>query len=232
MRVLVIGDTHCPAMHPRYPDWLEEIYSQWQCERAVHIGDLVDNAALNFHKKHCSLKDPIREKEKAFKQVQELVRRFPRADWLEGNHDCMVARWFDEVGLPQEWMRKPTQVWKTGKWKHHPRYTTLKLDGCYYRHGDMGKGGTRLAAVTNAVSEGVSVIQGHHHTQGGCEYMGNSRGRIFGMQTGTGVNPKSLHFEYGRKFGPGRTILGCGVVVDGEVAYFEPMPDRLAKELK
>lgn len=230
MRVLIIGDTHCPAMHHRYPEWLEEIYHQWQCERVVMIGDLIDNAALNFHKKHPALKNPIEEKEKALVQVQELVKRFPKADWLEGNHDCLVARWFDEVGLPQEWMRKPTQVWRTGKWKHHVRYSTLRIEGCLYRHGDMGKQGGRISALANAIVEGTSVVQGHHHSQGGVEYTGNMQGRKFGLQVGTGVDVDSLHFEYGRKFGPGRTVHGCGIVVDGETAYFEPMPEKLWRE--
>lgn len=222
-RVLVIPDTHCPAMLPDFPEWLEEIYHQWQCEKVIHVGDLIDNVALNFHKKNVALKNPLEEREKALKQVAKLVNIFPKAEWLLGNHDVLPWRWLDEVGIPQEYMRKPGAIWQTKSWRVHPRYTSLVVDGVIYRHGDMGKGG-RMPATTNAIAEGTSVVQGHHHTAAGVEYISNSRGRLFGMQVGTGIDVDSLHFEYGRRFGPNRCVIGCGVVIDGHTAVFEPMP--------
>lgn len=227
MRVLIVGDCHCPAMHPKYPEWLAEIYSQWHCERVVMIGDLVDNLALNFHKKNPKLKNPVAEKEKAQEQISILTSYFPRADWLLGNHDILPWRWADEVGLPHDYLRKPSQIWKV-KWKCHPRYSDLKIDGVIYRHGDKGKGG-RMAALANAQAEHTSLIQGHLHQQAGVEWMANSKHRIFGCQTGCGVSDKSLHFEYGRKFNQ-KSVLGCAVCVDGEAAYFEPMPIKMSKE--
>lgn len=228
-RVLIVGDPHCPAMHPRYPEWLQEMYAQWQCERVVIIGDLVDNLALNFHKKNPKLKNPIAEKEKAQSQIDKLTNAFPKADWLLGNHDILPWRWADEVGLPHEYLRKPNQIWNV-KWKVHPRYFDLKIDNVLYRHGDKGKGG-RLAALTNANAEHCSLIQGHYHQQGGVEYLANSKQRIFGCQTGCGVSDKSLHFEYGRRYNQ-KSVLGCAICVDGHTAYFEPMPTKLAKDLK
>ena len=227
MRVLVIGDCHCPAMHPRYPEWLAEIYHQWHCERVVMIGDLVDNLALNFHKKNPKLKNPVAEKEKAQEQISILTSHFPKADWLLGNHDILPWRWADEVGLPHDYLRKPNHIWKV-KWKCHPRYSDLKIDGVIYRHGDKGKGG-RMSALSNAQAEHTSLIQGHLHQQGGVEWIANSKHRIFGLQTGCGVSDKSLHFEYGRKFNQ-KSVLGCAVCVDGEAAYFEPMPKKMSKE--
>ena len=228
-RVLVIGDSHCPAMHPRYPEWLADIHSQWQCERVVHIGDLVDNLALNFHKKNPKLKNPVREKEKAQEQIDKLTKMFPKADWLLGNHDILPWRWADEVGLPHDYLRKPGQIWNV-KWKAHPRYTDLKIDGVLYRHGDKGKGG-RMAALSNAACEHSSLVQGHLHQQGGVEYLANTKHRIFGCMTGCGVSDRSLHFEYGRKYNQ-KSVMGCAVVVDGHTAYFEPMPQKLIKEDK
>jgi hypothetical protein len=191
------------------------------------IGDLVDNLALNFHKKNPKLKNPVAEKEKAQEQISILTSYFPRADWLLGNHDILPWRWADEVGLPHDYLRKPSQIWKV-KWKCHPRYSDLKIDGVIYRHGDKGKGG-RMAALANAQAEHTSLIQGHLHQQAGVEWMANSKHRIFGCQTGCGVSDKSLHFEYGRKFNQ-KSVLGCAVCVDGEAAYFEPMPIKMSKE--
>ena len=229
MRVLTIGDCHCPAMHPKYPEWLAEVYYQWQCERVVMIGDLVDNLALNFHKKNPKLKNPVAEKEKAEEQIRQLTKHFPKADWLLGNHDVLPWRWADEVGIPHDYLRKPAQIWGV-KWKVHPRFSDLKIDGVLYRHGDKGKGG-RMAAMSNAAAEHSSLIQGHLHQQGGVEWSRNTKHRYFGGQTGCGCSDKSLHFEYGRKFNQ-RSVLGCMVTVDGHTAYFEPMPEKLIKDEK
>jgi hypothetical protein len=85
--------------------------------------------------------------------------------------------------------------------------------------------------LSNAAAEHASLAQGHLHQQAGVEYVANSKQRIFGCQVGCGVSDKSLHFEYGRKYNQ-KSVLGCGIVVDGHTAYFEPMPDKLAKESK
>ena len=55
--VLVIGDTHCPAMLDHYPDFLAEIYEAWDCEKVVHIGDLVDFHGISFHTKEFGIPD-------------------------------------------------------------------------------------------------------------------------------------------------------------------------------
>jgi predicted phosphodiesterase len=226
MRVLVIGDCHIPAMHPDYPKFLAETYSQWGCERAVHIGDLVDNLALNFHTKLPETKNPVTEMQRAIEQVAELVRLFPKCDWMLGNHDVLPWRWADTVGIPRELLRTPGAIWGTKKWRVHARYDDFILEGVIYRHGDKGKGG-KQAALTNANAEHRSLCMGHLHQQGGVAFRKNSKGLFFGLSTGCGIDERSLHFDYGRRFNE-RSVLGAGVVIDGHTAIFEPM--RLNKK--
>ena len=45
-RVLVIGDTHCPAMKEGYVDFLKDVQETWDCDTVVHIGDVVDWASI------------------------------------------------------------------------------------------------------------------------------------------------------------------------------------------
>ena len=52
MNVLVIGDTHCPAMHPNYLEFLQDIRSKFKCTKIVHIGDVIDHHCVSFHDKH------------------------------------------------------------------------------------------------------------------------------------------------------------------------------------
>ena len=102
---LIIGDTHAPCMQDGYIDFLLEQYYWWECDRVIHIGDLIDNHALSFHLKKPQLKDPIREYEQAKEQVAEIVAAFPDADLLLGNHDVLPYRWATEVGIPVEMLR-------------------------------------------------------------------------------------------------------------------------------
>lgn len=193
------------------------------------IGDLVDNVALNFHKKHVRLKNPIEEKKKAQIQIDQLTKAFPKAVWMLGNHDILPWRWADEVGIPHDYLRKPGQIWNV-PWQVKPRWADYVYEGVIYRHGDKGKGG-KMAAMINAQEEHQSVIQGHLHQQAGVSWCRNAKHRFFGAMTGSGVNDLSLHFEYGRKFNQ-KSVLGCVVCIDGHTAYFEPMPEKLIKEVK
>jgi hypothetical protein len=49
----------------------------------------------------------------------------------------------------------------------------------------------------------------------------NPEFRVFGMSVGCGIDINRLQFEYGRKI-TAKPILGCGVVLNGRQAYFEP----------
>ena len=70
--VLVIGDTHCPAMIDGYVPFLKKIHKKHKCTKVVHIGDLVDWASISFHPKAPSLKNSEEEFAKASKQVAKL----------------------------------------------------------------------------------------------------------------------------------------------------------------
>ncbi len=221
-RVLVIGDTHCPTMRDDYVPFLLDIYDQWGCDRVVHIGDLVDNAALSYHLKDPHLKDPIAEYNKAYDQVQQICEAFPEVDWLVGNHDDLPKRWLKEVGIPEHFLKSYGDIWDVPSgWTVHERYSKLVIDGVIYQHGDRGKGG-RMAAMAQAKDEFRPVVQGHLHAQGGIEFYCNDGFRIFGMQVGCGVDDTHAAMSYGRKYNA-RSIVGCGVVIDGVTPVFEPM---------
>ena len=221
-RVLIIGDTHCPALDLRYVDFLLEIYDQWQCDKVIHIGDLVDNTALSFHLKKPQQKDPLAEYEKAMGQVEILTSAFPKVTMLLGNHDVLPYRWAAEVGIPEEMMRDFGSIFNLPKgWNVLPRYAQHVVDRVIYQHGDRGRGG-RMSAMNNAKAEFRSVVQGHFHAQAGIEFYANLGTRIFGMQVGCGTDWKHASMEYGIKFSQ-KPILSCGVVLDGQTPIVEPM---------
>lgn len=51
--------------------------------------------------------------------------------------------------------------------------------------------------------------------------MANPEFRVFGLSVGCGIDARRMQFEYGRRFAH-KPILGCGVVLSGKQACFEP----------
>ena len=220
-RCLVIGDTHCPAMLPGYVDFLRDIYKQWQCNKVIHIGDVVDWGAISYHEKNPACASAGDEYSVTLKQVQTLYKAFPKATIMTGNHDDLPARQARTAGIPAELLRDYAKVWETPGWDWRPRYTTYELDNVKYAHGDRGKGG-QYAALRNAKDNFSSWVQGHVHGQAGVQYFANRSQLIFGMNVATGVDREKAAMDYGMRFNQ-KPVLGCGVVIEGLQAYFEPM---------
>ncbi len=220
-RVLVIGDCHCPVMHRNYVPFLQKIAEQWEVDTVVQIGDLVDWASISYHPKAPSLKDSEREFRKAMTQVQQIYSAFPECIWLIGNHDALTERQVFDVGLPMDVLKDYKTLWNVPTWEVIPRYGEKIIDGVLYMHGDKGKGG-RFPALSNAESFFQSVVQGHAHSAAGVQYGANRNMRYFGLQVGCGVDYRKAAMAYGVKY-PRKPILGCGIVIDGKTALFEPM---------
>ena len=218
-RVLIIGDTHCPGMRNGYVDFLQRVADTYDVNRVVHIGDLVDWASISFHEKSPALNNASREFETARRQVARLARAFPKADWLLGNHDALTERQAISVGLPSQVLRDYGDLWELS-WTIHPRFARLTIDGVNYLHGDCGRGGSD-AALAQAKDQFRSTVLGHFHSQAGVKWWANPEFRIFGLSVGCGIDANRLQFEYGRRM-VAKPILGCGVVLDGRRAFFEP----------
>lgn len=219
-RVLIIGDTHCPVMRRGYVGFLKRVQKKHRCNRVVHIGDLVDWASISYHEKSPSLRNSSQEYWKAYKQVQSLYDAFPQVDWLVGNHDSLTKRQATTAGLPLEVLRDYQDLWGVEGWTVHPRWSKLEIDGVIYSHGESGKGGMD-AAFKQSKDNFRSTVIGHHHSNAGVKYFCNETSRVFGMSVGCGIDVHSAAMEYGRKFAQ-KPILGCGVVLDGKQAHFEP----------
>lgn len=217
--VLAIGDTHCPAMRKGYVDFLKGVADRNDCNRVVHIGDLVDWGSISFHEKSPALFNATREFKEARRQVASLAKAFPNVDWLIGNHDALTERKAVTIGLPVDVLKDYADLWEID-WRVHPRFGRVTIDGVDYSHGDSGSQG-KTAALNQAKDHFRSRVIGHLHGQAGVTWWANPEFRIFGASTGCGIDVSRLQFEYGRRFTT-KPILGCVVVLGGRRAVFEP----------
>ena len=215
-RVLVIGDTHAPFTLDGYVDHLKKMYKKHKCTEVVHIGDVIDGHYSSFHVSDPDGMGGGTELEAAIKQVAELYKAFPHATVILGNHDRIVTRKAKMANLPSKWVRDYNDVLETPNWEWKIDH---QIDGVLYQHGEGGTARTMMKHY------GMSIVQGHRHSEMYIEYLHTVGGSHFGMQVGCGVDRSSYAMEYARAYKP--QALGCGIVIDGEVAILEPFkPDN------
>lgn len=207
-RVLVIGDIHAPVTHPGYLAFCEDMAIKWKCDRIHFIGDVIDWHTVSVHAKHPDAPGTRDEYEAAMKAVRGWHKTFPKATVSIGNHDERPRRLAESVNICDTLIKSYREMWHTPGWRWE--YETI-IDGIYYFHG-IGFGGIHPAY--NAMAKMcMSVVMGHVHTAGGVKWLVNPRMRIFGMDTGCGIDDRAAAMLYGRHL-KRKSVISCGVVID------------------
>lgn len=216
-RVLVIGDVHEPVTHPGYLAFIQSLAEKYNPNRIMFIGDVVDFHGVSFHAKNPDCPGPKDEAEQAQRGIDKWRNAFPYADVMIGNHDERVIRLSASVGIPAKFIRTFSDAWNTPDWTWS--YNT-EIDGVFYFHG-TGCGGMRPAFI-RAQQSCISTVIGHVHSASGIQWMAGPKTRLFGMDTGCGVDIDAAAMAYGKNFAR-KPILSAGVVLDG-IPYHEIMP--------
>ena len=134
-----------------------------------------------------------------------------------GNHDERVIRVAEANNIMKKYLRDFNDVWKTPKWTWEYEHI---IDDVMYLHGTGSSGKYHTANLRD--KQLMSVVAGHVHTAFMIHWIANVNRRIFGMNVGCGIDDKAMQFAYGKHMKQ-RSMLGCGVVIDG-TPYLEPMP--------
>jgi len=217
MRVLTVGDLHNPWTRRGYLQFCQDLYYEWDCDKVVLIGDVVDLHAISFHQREPNAPGPLEEYERAYEAVQQWYKAFPNAKVCLGNHDLRVLRRARSVDIPDVFIKSHAEVWGTPKWTWDKDFI---IDGVYYYHG-TGQGGKYPAS--NAVGKMLmSCVLGHNHTASGVKYFANPLQRFFACDTGCGIDDKQIAFAYAGDIKQ-RSIISAAVIIDG-IPYVEPMP--------
>lgn len=216
-RVLAVGDVHEPVSHPMYLRFCQDIYNAWQCDTVVFIGDLTDSHSISFHATHPECPGPKDEYLLTYQKIQKWYKVFPKAYVTLGNHDQRPTRLAESVNIPYKFLRNYSEIWETPGWNW---VEDVEIDDVLYYHG-IGHGGVNPAANA-AKARLMSVCIGHAHSVAGVKWMAGPHTRIFGMDTGCGIDEDAFQFAYGKHMTK-RPVLACGVVIDG-LPYSEIMP--------
>ena len=199
--VLVIGDLHEPFCLESYRGWCLEQYHKHSCNQVIFIGDLIDNHYSSYHETNPDGMSGGTELDLAIEKISYWYKDFPEATIIIGNHDRMVMRKGQTANIPKKWIMSYKEVLEVPDWEFVERYVQ---DGVQYIHGE---GGT---ARTKSRSDMMNTVQGHLHTQCYTEHYVGQNYRIYGTQTGCGIDHESYAMAYA-KYGK-KPAIGCVVV--------------------
>ena len=216
-RILEIGDPHNPCTKKGYLQFCKDTAEEYECDTIVSLGDIVDWHGISFHAGNTAAPGVTDEYELAYEGIQEWHEAFPEMTVCIGNHDERIIRLAESVSIPSKFIRDYKDIWDTPKWDWV--YDKI-IDDVYHFHG-TGHGGMH-PAYNVARQMGMSVVMGHIHSTAGIKWLVSPNKRWFGMDTGCGVDDEAYAFAYGKHMKK-KSVLGCGVVLDG-IPYYEIMP--------
>jgi len=206
-RILVIGDIHAPFELDGYFEFCKETYANYNCNKVIFIGDIIDNHYSSFHVSDPDGMGGGDELDRAINCVKKWYKAFSKADVLIGNHDRIIMRKAFDSQIPKRWVKSYNDVLGTPKWNWTER---IVYDNVQYVHGE---GGT---ARTKSKNDMMSTVQGHIHTQAYVDWAVGRNFKVFGMQVGCGVDGGSYAAAYAKNFK--KQAIGCGVVIGGHTA--------------
>lgn len=212
MRVLVIGDLHCPADLTAYRQHCTKLQKKWKTNRTVFIGDVVDAHKWGRWDPDHEADNSQEEYKKTLKRVEWWYKKWPDADVTIGNHDARSVRQARTVGIPDGLIKGYSDAWNTPGWRW---VTSVEIDGVRYFHGE-GFGG-KYPHANAAAASCQSTVMGHVHSVAGIHWTP----RWFGMCVGCGCDMTHPYMRYAERH-PTKPVLSAGVVIDG-VPHLEPM---------
>ena len=207
-RILVIGDLHEPFCLDGYLKFCKETYANYNCNKVVFIGDVIDSHASSYHEQDPDGMGGGDELDLAIKKLKKWHRSFPEADVMIGNHDRIAYRKAFTGGIPKRWMKPFSEVLETPTWNY---LESVEIDNVLYEHGEGGQ------AFTKAKNNMMSSVCGHTHTEAYVRWLVGKKFKVFAMQTGCGVDATAYATAYAKNFK--KQCIGVGVVIGGYTAF-------------
>lgn len=216
--VLVIGDLHEPFSLDGYLDHCIETYKEFNCNKVIFIGDLIDNHAISYHEHDPDGQSPFGEYMLAVERLKRWYQAFPEAKVTIGNHDQLGVRKVFSAGLPSFWLKSLEQILEAPKSYEFDFHFTI--DDVFYTHGTGVSGDNGAMKIANQNRQ--SAVIGHLHSVSNIKYSASYKDLIFAMTVGCGIDYKQYAFNYGKDI-PAKPIVSCGVVLGGKIPVLVPM---------
>lgn len=216
--VLILADRHLPFVKEGYLEHCKKIYKDYKCTQVVDIGDSVDNCALSDFEHDPDGLSAGNEYIKALEASKEWYKAFPTVKACIGNHCDRIFRKARAAGIPGKMIKSYEEIWEAPKgWKWSEGW---EIDGVYYTHGTglSGSGG----GIKLAKQYRQNCVIGHIHSEAGIQYSASKKDLIWALMVGGALDDNSYAAKYA-KDQIKKSIVGCGVVLKGELPLYIPM---------
>ncbi len=217
-RVLVIADRHSPFTKDGYLEHCKVVAKEYKCTRVVDIGDEADNCALSDWEHDPDGLSAGGEYSAALADMKLWYRAFSEVSVCIGNHSARIFRKARASGMPKKMIKSYEEIWEAPKgWKWSESW---EIDGVHYTHGTglSGSGG----GIKLAKQYRQNCVIGHIHSEAGIQYSASKKDLIWAMQVGGAIDDKSYAAAYA-KDQIKKSIVGCGVVIEGKLPLYIPM---------
>lgn len=216
--ILVIPDLHFPYCHPDSLDFLYKIKKLIKPTRIICLGDELDFHALSFHDHDPDLDSSGKELVKALGCIDTLKELFPVMDLIESNHGSMAYRKAKFHGMPRHLIKSYNDVLGVNNdWRWHDSLTVDLPNGkkCKFIHGISSN------VLSASQQYGMSLVQGHYHSQFDLRYWNGGDGLNFAITAGCLIDDRSMAFAY-NKNQVKRPIMGI-VLIENSIPQLVPM---------
>lgn len=215
---LILPDLHFPFEKQGILDHCVKMKEKYNCSRIICIGDEVDLCAISQWEKDPDGFSGGTEAQMAQEKMKELYELFPITSVCIGNHTARPFRMAKSSGLPKKFIKSYEEAWEAPKgWKWSESW---EFNNVLYTHGTGYSGAN--AAIRIATRHRQNTVIGHIHSEAGIQYSASKIDLVWGMQVGGAIDDKSYAAHYA-KDNLKKSIVGCGIVVDGVLPIFEPM---------
>lgn len=216
--VLAISDLHEPFCKTGYLEHCISIRDKYNCGTIVLIGDEVDLCGVSQWEKDPDGFSAGSEAELAQSKMEVWYKIFPTAFVCIGNHTARPFRQAKANGIPKKFLKTYEEAWKAPKtWKWAESW---EFNGVFYTHGTGFSGAN--AAIRIATRHRQNTVIGHIHSEAGIQYSASKIDLVWGMQLGGALDDKSYAAFYAKEQLK-KSIVGCGVVLNGILPIYEPM---------
>lgn len=219
--VIHLPDFHFPYHVAGTFDFLSDVCKKWKPVRVKCAGDIFDHHRISKHTPEPRSMSITQEIEKATENVYTLSKIsqiFKSIDICYGNHDVRPIRMAKMVGIPDIMLLSLKTLYQCPEgWRFKKEFIE---NGVLYTHAGLSG---FAGAINYAIVRRMSVAVGHNHSHGGVLYSNNGETTIFGVNSGTFMDPKSPAADYAED-SKHKSTLGCSVIVSPTEAYFIPMP--------
>lgn len=214
-RWLILSDLQIPYEHEDALNFAKRLQKEYRIDKdhVCCVGDEVDNYFISLYKKSPNaLHTPGSELQDSISALKKWYRFFPSMMLSTSNHGDRLMRKAYDAEIPSQMLRTHKEILEAPPfWQWDKRWIFDTKYPWMMEHGDDW--GSQHPHFMAAVTLGMSVVMGHHHSKCSVSYIRTALKQVWGAVIGSMIDVDQYAFDYCKraKYKP---VLSNAVVLD------------------